>query len=149
MRHLSLLIATLACAGCGASNPTEPEPSDLQDAWSWLMSEGGLAGRRNTPESEGYDQTIVFGADSVFEWFRGDSLLVGATYFVMRDSSLSSSELVYLRDIVGSPALQSLCSFAGEACPVWSIQFLSRDTLILHDLCVDCFNRWYLRTSQN
>ena len=113
------------------------------------MSEGGLGGQSSTPESTGYDQTIVFGADSVFEWFRNDSLFVHATYFVGRDSTLSSGELVYLRDIDASSPLHFLCSLAGEACPVWSIQFVSRDTLILHDLCVDCFNHWYLRTSQN
>ncbi len=149
MRHVSFLIATLACAACGTQNPTGPEPSDLQDTWNWLMSEGGLFPQRHTPESTGYDQTIVFGADSVFEWFRNDSLFLHATYFVLRDSSLSSRELVYLRDIVASPPLDFLCSRAGEACPVWWIQFVSRDTLILHDLCLDCFNHWYLRTSQN
>jgi len=112
------------------------------------MSEGGVAPQRYTPESMGYDQTMVFGADSVFEWFRDDSLLVGATYFVVPDSSLSSRELVYLKDIVDSSPLHFLCSLAGDACPMWSIQFVTRDTLILDDLCSDCLNRWYLRTSQ-
>ena len=148
MRRVSFLIATLACAACGTPNPTGPEPSDRQGVWSWLMSEGGIAPQRYTPESMGYDQTMVFAADSVFEWFRDDSLLVGATYFVVRDSSLSSRELVYLKDIVDSSPLHFLCSLAGDACPMWSIQFVTRDTLILHDLCSDCLNRWYLRTSQ-
>ena len=149
MRRVSLVVATLACAACGTQNPTGLQPSDLLGAWSWLMSEGGLGGQSSTPESTGYDQTMVFGADSVFDWFRNDSLFLHATYFVLRDSSLSSRELVYLRDIVASPPLDFLCSRAGEACPVWWIQFVSRDTLILHDTCLDCFNHWYLRTSQN
>ncbi len=154
MRHVSFLIATLACAACGTQNPTGPEPSDLQDAWSWLMSEGGLAGQSHTTESTGYNQTIVFGADSVFEWFRNDSLLARAKYFVGRDSSLSSGEVLYFMDIVASslsdwigPLL--LCGLTDEPCAVSSIEFVSRDTLILHDTCLDCFNHWYVRTSQN
>jgi hypothetical protein len=155
MRHISFLIATLACAACGTQNPTGPEPSDLQDAWSWLMSEGGLLPQRHTPESTGYDQTIVFGADSVFEWFRNDSLLARAKYFVGHDSSLSSREVVYFMDIIASSVSVSigpmllLCGLTDEPCAVSSIEFVSRDTLILHDLCFDCFNHWYLRTSQN
>ncbi len=119
------------------------------------MSEGGLAGQSHTPESTGYDQTIVFGADSVFEWFRNDSLLARAKYFVGHDSSLSSGEVAYFMDVVASSIsvwigpMLSLCGPTDEPCALSSIQFVSRDTLILHDLCLDCFNRWFIRTSQN
>lgn len=49
--------------GCTASSPSTPSETDLLGSWRWLSATGGIAGVELTPQSEGYEEMLLFTAD--------------------------------------------------------------------------------------
>ena len=124
---LLLAIGVTSCSD-GVVEP-EPEATGLLGSWQRLSSCGGFGPQCGTPASTGYDQTIVMTMDSVFQWFRADSL------FFQRDFSVTRDETMYgIQDVI---VLEQQLAFAFD--------FPSKDSLRLRDLCYDCFEHRFLR----
>jgi hypothetical protein len=52
---------TAACTG----NSTAVSPGDLDGAWRWIRSTGGITGGVRTPDTEGHEYELEFHGDSV------------------------------------------------------------------------------------
>ena len=124
---LLLAIGITSCSD-GVMEP-EPEATGLLGSWQWLSSCGGFGPQCGTPASKGYDQTIVLTADSMFQWFRADSLFLRADFSVTQDETMYG-----MQDVI---VLEQALAFAFD--------FPSKDSLRLRDLCFDCFEHHFLR----
>ncbi|MBI4410544.1 MAG: hypothetical protein HY561_12600 [Gemmatimonadetes bacterium] len=143
LRSIPLLLgaAGLALASCGRG-PVEPLAGcpalvpQICGEWSWLESRGGFTGGDvRTPDSVGYSQRLIFQPDSTFQRFRGDSLAASGRFTVTRQTTMFGPATVvdYLNAAGDRVGLPQRVSFAG------------RDTLLLDDLCTDCYGHRYAR----
>lgn len=95
----------------------------LSGKWYWLSSSGGIAGITETPESLGIIQITEFEKDSVFRFYRNDTLKIKGSYHIK--SNFGESGMLLLR-------------YNGNSVEK-SFLIKNLDTLILRiDLCFDC-----------
>jgi hypothetical protein len=123
-------LALLALAGCAGSSITAPAVW-LPGSWTWVRAEGGIAAMVRTPESEGYEQRLVFTSAGDAILFRDDEEVGRSTYTLGVGAPGSSHDG---RTVVryGLPLL----GFEEQA-----VHFPSSDQLVLDDGCCDGF-RW-------
>jgi hypothetical protein len=132
--HLLLVGLTAFLTACG-SDPTASSPEDpefvelLYGAWSWVSSEGGIAGVRRTPESEGYTQTLVLSSPNRAELFRAGASVASTTF-----------EFVPALDLVDE-YLEARIRYAD---PIFGwdeqiVRFDAVENLVLVDPCCDGF----------
>ncbi len=125
------LLLALGCGddddrpGLGPGNTTPPP--ELTGSWEWVISVGGIAGTTLTPSSLGFSESLVFGHDWTFQHYRADTLIVESQYSVTEGDDLI---IRYER---------SMFPFDEQAVIELS------DTLVLEDLCLDCFRRTFTR----
>jgi hypothetical protein len=95
----------------------------LNGKWYWLSSSGGIAEITETPESLGIIQITEFEKDSVFRFYRNDTLKIEGSYHIK--SNFGESGMLLLR-------------YNGNSVEK-SFSIKNQDTLILRiDLCFDC-----------
>jgi hypothetical protein len=102
----------------------------LLGSWIWLKSTGGLAYHEMFPPPA---QTIVFGANGSFMFYRGDSLEASTTYIIKREVTIFGQDTV---DVI---------HYAGSLRFVAQMYSFKADTLFLTDLCFDCFGHAYIK----
>ncbi|MCS7082560.1 MAG: hypothetical protein N2561_09415 [Bacteroidetes bacterium] len=128
-RYTGALLGLALLAGCATVGPLERR---LEGRWQWVESTGGLAGLRRTPQSEGYNQELVFYSHKLEVW-RSGKLVTVLRYRIERKRTLLQPEpgdvLVY-EDL-----------FLPEQLIRWG----RGDTLYLADVCADCFVHTYVR----
>ena len=125
--------ALLFAAGC-KDGLTVPETQGLTGRWSWIQSVGGIAGRKDTPSSVGYTRTLVFSPDNTCAFFRDDSLLAVTAFVIRNDKTPLSADGVDVIHYADSSRFMPQM-----------FRFSSADTLILTDVCIDCFTSTYVR----
>jgi hypothetical protein len=127
-------VAVLAgCApGLGKIQPTQ--------AWRWAYSEGGIAGRRLTPQSENLGVVYSFVSDSLLFVSKVPGGTDTTHYSITKGGGTDGRDLIRYRHPVNVMA------------PYDSVQYLKRvgrDTLILSDRCADCYSHTFVRIRYN
>ncbi len=108
-------------------------PDTLYGSWYWLKSVGGIAGMTHTPMSVGYTQKIVLSRDNVIRFYKNDSLVIMCpfdVYYITTSENDSTPAIHY---------------FDTRKAIDQTINFATADTLILNDMCIDCFSNTYVR----
>lgn len=127
-----LACVAVVLAACSASL-TIPQ-SGIEGPWRWVKSEGGLMPADRTPATEGYSLTLIFEADGVARLLQ-DGLASGETTYEVTTGGVGAHEGVPVVRF-GEPIL----GFAEQ-----SYQFVTRDSLLLHDGCCDGFTWHFAR----
>ena len=138
---LLLLLSVLGLSACGHT-PTEPKPSTQQliGVWNWVLSEGGIYPRHETPSNMGYTQRLTFNADSTASFRRvPDSTGVSfdAKYTTARRYYSITRDTQYF---IGYYIPNSEPE-AGEL-----LQFHGPDTMLVGDMVADGIQSTYVRT---
>ena len=117
--------------GCKKNNTvTGPHPTDILGSWNWLKSEGGFYYQEHFPPPA---MRQVYNEDGTFQLYKNDTLKASTTFTIRREMtgwSPDTANVIHFKD---------------------SIQFqtqmftINSDSLILHDLCMDCFTHFYKR----
>ena len=129
---LVLLLGVMVQYGC-LFNPDEPDDNRLFGYWRWVESSGGYFGIHLTPDSVGYTQTYHFTSDSVLYVYRSDTLHAQYRYSI------------HTTDAETPPTVRdTLCVNDGR--PYQTIRYAQSDTLVLSDICMDCFTHRYVKT---
>lgn len=130
---LFLLSLLLGCHSFPFHSDSEADANQplLIGHWRWTESDGGLAYRKLTPETEQYQQTLVITPDSLFTIYRNDSVSFQGHFHLVRDKSIYADSIT------------------------WLIRFDNRSvdlsfdvnafSLTLYDQCYDCFTSRYRR----
>lgn len=124
---ISILTIVLLLTSC-SSDVVMPQ-DELVGKWKWIQSSGGIDGRTETPETEGYEQSIEFTSKSI-KRYRDGQLLTENTYTIILDNSILSQEKVEI--IVYENEWKQSYSTDGNF-------------LYLVDECLDCFASKYSR----
>lgn len=127
------LLLFLYLPGCSkVTSPTEPV-LDVLGNWNWVESVGGFAGRTMTPKSEGFTLRLVFKFDNRSEFYRNDTLS-------------ASTKFTISRQVIGSDSVKVI-SYENNPYMYKSqyITVVHNDTLILQDLCMDCYRHTFTR----
>jgi len=125
-----LTAAVLFCPGC---KKTDTSPfSMLYHQWEWVQSSGGIAGVVQTPQSEGYTQTIDFDENGFFTVYQNNAVAISGTYTIIRAESILDNQehdmIVFDNSLLESAITQ-----------------LNGDTLILREEAFDGFTHTYRR----
>jgi len=98
-------------------------------SWGWVQSVGGIGGWTLTPPPYA---RVVFGTDGTFVYYRADTLVASTTYRIVREVvPFFGSETLNIIHY-GDPN-----RFMPQAFTVVN------DSLILNDLCIDCYTHLY------
>lgn len=136
-----LLLGILVFASC-RHTPTEPKPSTKQliGAWDWILSEGGIYPRHETPENMGYHQTLVLRADSTATLTRTpnlDSASYTGWYATARRYYSITKDTEYFF---------GMYPFTADAIqPYELLQFHGADTMLIGDMVADGIQSTYVR----
>ena len=128
--RVAAAVLALTVGAC-SSDPVGPDLSVelLYGAWDWVSSEGGIAGTRRTPETEGFTQQLVIAEPNRIELFR-DGELVESSTFVFTPSAdpedgFSEAVLMYDEPLFGVEQQE--------------VRFDPDGNLVLTDPCCDRF----------
>ena len=118
-------------SGCKKNNTiTGPQPTGVYGSWSWIKSAGGFFYQEYFPPPI---MRQVYNEDGTFQLYKNDTLKASTTFTIRREMtgwSPDTSNVIHFKDSV---------QFQPQMFTV------SSDSLILHDLCMDCFTHIYKR----
>jgi hypothetical protein len=140
-RILLLSIAACILSSCHHT-PTEPKPSTKQliGAWNWILSEGGIYPRHETPENMGYHQTLVLRADSTATLTRTPDLH-GVSY-----TGWYATLRRYYPITKDTEYFFGMYPFSADAMqPAELLQFHGPDTMLIGDMVADGIQSTYVR----
>lgn len=109
--------------------------------WTWEYSYGGWAGITITPETAGYDRTLLFeddtlNSDSLFYYtFINDSIIEFGKTKIRKDSSVYPDTILYFYRIY-----EDLLNIEDDL--IYDVSF-DQDTLNLFEYCVDCYQHYF------
>jgi hypothetical protein len=107
-------------------------PRPLHSVWRWVRSFGGIAPMERTPQTVGYEQTNIYRSDGIFELLRDSLLQVRTPYTVKLDQ------------VPGFPA-GLVVRYGDSGLIPQLIISVTRDSLKLMDLCMDCYEWTFAR----
>jgi hypothetical protein len=114
--------------GC-VFNKEEFGIASIQGEWEWVDSRGGIAGITLTPDSAGYGPRTLIILGSEITLYQGDSIIFSEPYT--------------LKMIRNRPAFEFNDSYP---LPMYiDIIHGEKDTLMLTEICVDCFSHRFIR----
>lgn len=128
-------VLMLAPPACTASTTGPETVVPIVGRWAWVRSTGGLLPHDRTPQTEGYDMTLVFTDDGRLRVLFDASFGGETDYEVGIGSNLSALE--------GTPVVrygEPLFGFQEQA-----YRFPTPDSLVLADGCCDGFTWHFAR----
>jgi len=117
------------CSG----RPRPRVPDSLYGSWNWIKSVGGIAGITYTPRSVGYTQKIILSRDNTSRFYKNDSLAIICPFDVYYISLSQNDSIPVIHYLDTRKTIDQ------------AINFVTADTLILNDTCIDCFSHTYVR----
>jgi hypothetical protein len=133
------LIAILAaflviqCSDNGAT--VGPDTSGIVGTWNWVRSCGGWTGDCIYPGSTYAHQVLHLYENSRYAWYVADSVYLQGSYHVETREPEPGRKVAVLIMEYEPP----------QFVPKRTIDFVSRDSLVLTDDCSDCFTSVYHR----
>jgi hypothetical protein len=113
-------------------HPCRVGPRPLHGVWRWVRSFGGIAPMERTPQTAGYTQTNIYRSDGIFELLRDGVLQMRTPYTVRFEKASSFPEGLVIRYDDSGLMPQLILS-------------VTRDSLKLMDLCMDCYEWTFVR----
>jgi hypothetical protein len=109
--------------------------------WRWVQSTGGFGGITITPDCTGTSgRILIFKADHTYLSFQADTLSQNGDYTLMREDGNTIMHYKVPREYFPNlPPKQKV------NVPDQRVTFKGNDTLILSDVCFDCFTNTYKR----
>jgi hypothetical protein len=95
MRYFILLFAALvlcSVSSCHKNGSPGPTSTQITGSWRWVKSVGGIGGFTLTPQTEGFKQTQVYGANGSFKLYKNDTLRLSGKFSVTRNYKYSPTE---------------------------------------------------------
>ena len=128
---ITLIFLLSINSGCRKNNTiTGSQPTDIYGSWNWLKTSGGFAYQEYFPPPK---MRQVYNEDGTFQLYRNDSLKTSTTFTVRREMTGWSPDSVNVIHYKDSIQFQPQMFNSGS------------DSLILRDLCIDCFTHIYKR----
>lgn len=110
--------------------PADAPGGRLVGSWTWVRSEGGIAGEVRRPPPA---VRLVFGNDGSFAYYKDDTLQARTSYTLVREQSPFGPDTIDVIRFAASDRFQAQAfSISGES-------------LLLSDLCIDCYGHQYVR----
>ena len=100
--------------------------------WEWIQSVGGIGGVVQTPQSQGYTQSIVFDEEGLYTKYRDNTVVRSGTYTITR--AVSELDDIEYDMVVFDDGSQPQ-----------AVTLLTDNELILREECFDCFTHTYRR----
>jgi hypothetical protein len=113
----------------GTIKYTEPR---LIGKWNWLSSTLSTPSSVITPQTTGYTLDIEFLNDSVFNYYRNDTLILHTSYQIVKGKSIYDSNIQKLILIKGSQYTESYL-------------FPASDSLTIRVECLNCYTDQYAK----
>src|SRR5690606_9188015 len=88
MRASAAVLGTLMLLTACGNDPAEPEASPVAGMWAWVESSGGIQGQTLTPDSEGYEVTLILTGDGTAVALRQRERVDEAQYTIRERLSL-------------------------------------------------------------
>ncbi len=135
----ALILGIVLLFNCSKSTAPVSQPKSIYGTWGWQKSVGGFIGGERTPETEGYNLFYLFKTDGTFQLHKfelsgGQSLEIECRFWVAKEKwpdYPDSVEVLYYQNNKLEP--QRIEFIAGA------------DLVVLHDLCIDCFDHTLVR----
>ena len=131
-RLILAFIAVVVMVSCNKENTGLIGSTSIIGEWNWISSTGGIAGIKYTPETTGEQRRITFDADSVFRFYRNDSLKTESKYHLLKSPATNGSDSTLLVKYDYTSIRQ-----------YFTIQ--PNGIMVLSDECMDCFWNEYKR----
>ena len=125
-KFLFSVVIFIQLVSCKKDNVIDSS-SNLTGQWSWIKSCGGIAGICYTPISTKARIRIVFATDSIYQFYRNDTLIISSRFHVYKLNSVNDLAIKYDYKSIGQ-------TYA-----------IRNDTLFLNDFCCDLFSNTYKR----
>ncbi len=131
MRFYYILLMTLFSANFSSCKKSTFTPSSsIIGKWSWVQTQGGIAGTTYTPSRSGYQMTVQYFADSTYKRYKSNALVDENKFSILKNQPLYSS---YKGDIL------KVGGFSRSL-------LIRNDTLYLNDVFIsDGFSDVYVR----
>jgi len=126
------VIAVFMMFSCNKENISSINSKSIIGDWNWISSTGGIAGLKYTPETTGEQRRITFDNDSVFRFYRNDTLKIESKYHLFKSPAIDGLESTILVKYDNSSISQ-----------YFTIQ--TDGVMILSDECMDCYWNEYKR----
>ena len=132
IRHLLLLAVLLIISCQDEMGPTNPQ---IVGVWNWIESMEGFAGQRTTPQTEGYTLKIRITLSGTYTLYKNDAVEKQARYR-MEQKKFGEAGPFDVLIVEGDREMER------------TVSFRTRDTLVLTDTCIDCFQHTYVRIGE-
>ncbi len=106
--------------------------SQICHNWEWIQSAGGIGGVVQTPQSEGYTQSIVFDEEGIYTKYQDNTVVRSGTYNIIR--AVSELDDIEYDMVVFDDGSQPQ-----------AVTLLNDNELVLREECFDCFTHTYRR----
>ena len=126
------VIALIIMVACNKENTSSTNSASIIGEWNWISSTGGIAGMKYTPETTGEKRKIIFDNDSVFRFYRNDTLKIECKYHILKSSD--------------SGGLNSMILVKYDSSSIRQYFTIQPDgIMVLSDECMDCYLSEYKR----
>jgi len=125
-----IMVGVLILPGCKKTD--DSSYSMISNMWEWIESSGGIGGVVQTPQSQGYTQSIDFDEQGIYTKYRDNSVVKSGTYTIIRAES----------ELDGN--VYDMVVFDDGTQPQ-AITLVTDNDLILREECYDCFTHVYRR----
>ena len=132
---IAVLAALLVIQCCDKGATVGPDTSGIVGTWNWVRSCGGWSGDCIYPGPIYSHQVLLFYESSRYVWYVADSIYMQGPYHVETSEPSPGRKVAVLIMEYESP----------QNIPRRTIDFVSRDSLVLIDDCSDCFTSVYHR----
>lgn len=139
MKNILLLISAIVLCSITACNKGDipgAGSNTIIGKWRWVKSVGGIGGTTSTPQSSGHAVRSEFNADSSFQSFQDNKLLIEGKFRTTKNFKVSATQTVDAL-LISGPTLDTR--------PV--AYLIRNDSLYMYDIYIaDGYNEVFVRT---
>ena len=89
--YIILLISLLSVSFSSCKKSTFTPSSSIIGKWSWVQTQGGIAGATYSPSRSGYQMTVEYFADSTYKRYKNNALVDENKFTIIIEQPVYSS----------------------------------------------------------
>ncbi len=89
--YIILLISLLSVSFSSCKKSTFTPSSSIIGKWSWVQTQGGIAGATYSPSRSGYQMTVEYFADSTYKRYKNNALVDENKFTIIKEQPVYSS----------------------------------------------------------
>ena len=89
--YIILLISLLSVSFSSCNKSTFTPSSSIIGKWSWVQTQGGIAGATYSPSRSGYQMTVEYFADSTYKRYKNNALVDENKFTIIKEQPVYSS----------------------------------------------------------